>query len=219
MKSSSPRGKEHMRREERALQLWSVLVLAATHRQILNYDIVARLTGVVRPSIGDFLRPIQQFCTENRLPPLTSIVVSDETGLPGDGFIAAGDVPTAQVKVFQRDWLQMPAPSAEQFADSYSRAPDRRAAPPQVAEQSHYLPITLIPSDVDAFKRALLRSRVAEIIITYVDGRVGRKRWNALRFSDSSNVIGNLRSRPNFRSDQWQAEGIEKVTVRVLDTV
>lgn len=78
-----------MKREERALQIWSVLALAATHRQVLSYDILSRLVGVVRPSLGDFLRPIQQFCIENELPALTCIVVSDETGIPGDGFIAA----------------------------------------------------------------------------------------------------------------------------------
>jgi hypothetical protein len=59
-----------MTRAERAQQLWSLLAWAASNRQILTYDIVARLTGVVRPSIGDFLRPIQQFCTEEGLPPL-----------------------------------------------------------------------------------------------------------------------------------------------------
>src|SRR2546423_12224666 len=120
-----------MRREERAQQLWSILALAATNRQILTYDIVAKITGVVRPSIGDFLRPIQQFCTENTLPALTSIVVSEESGIPGEGFIAAENVPAAQAKVFQHNWLEMPAPTAEQLADAYSRAPDRRAAPSQ----------------------------------------------------------------------------------------
>jgi hypothetical protein len=115
-----------MKREERAQQLWSLLALAATNRQILTYNIVARLTGVVRPSIGDFLRPIQQFCTEKELPALTSIVVSEESGLPGEGFIAAADVPSAQVKVFEHRWLEELAPSAEQLADAYSRAPDRR---------------------------------------------------------------------------------------------
>jgi hypothetical protein len=115
-----------MKREDRAQQLWSVLALAATHRQILTYDIVARLTGVVRPGIGDVLRPIQQYCEENELPALTSIVVSEEDGLPGVGFIAAADVPAAQMKVFKENWLEKSAPSAEQFADAYSRAPDRR---------------------------------------------------------------------------------------------
>jgi len=115
-----------MTREERALQLWSLLALAANNRQVLTYDIVARLIGVVRPSIGDFLRPIQQFCTEAHLPPLTCLVVSEQTGLPGEGFIAAADVPAAQMQVFQHRWLEVLAPTTEQLASAYSRAPDRR---------------------------------------------------------------------------------------------
>ena len=115
-----------MKREERAVQLWSVLALAATNRQVLTYDIVAHLTGVVRPSIGDFLRPIQQFCTENQLPPLTALVVSEQTGLPGEGFLAAADVPEAQMRVFQYKWLDMISPTAENLAAAYNRAPDRR---------------------------------------------------------------------------------------------
>lgn len=41
-------------------------------RQVLTYELVARLTGVVRPSIGDFVRPIQQYCVEKELPALAS---------------------------------------------------------------------------------------------------------------------------------------------------
>lgn len=115
-----------MTRAERAQQLWSLLALAAANRQILTYDMVARLTGVVRPSVGDFLRPIQQYCTEQQLPPLTALVVSDQTGLPGDGFIAAADIPAAQMRVFQQRWQELAAPTSEQLEAAYSRAPDRR---------------------------------------------------------------------------------------------
>ena len=115
-----------MTRAERAQQLWSLLAWAASNRQILTYDIVARLTGVVRPSIGDFLRPIQQFCTEEGLPPLTSLVVKEPDGIPGEGFIAAADVPAAQLRVFQHSWLETPAPNAQRLEAAYSRAPDAR---------------------------------------------------------------------------------------------
>lgn len=115
-----------MNREQRAQQLWSLLALSAQSNQILTYDIVAKFTGVVRPSIGEFLRPIQQYCTENNLPPLTSLIVSEQTGLPGEGFIAAEDVPLAHIEVFNRDWLNVRAPNEEQLAEAYSRAPDAR---------------------------------------------------------------------------------------------
>src|SRR5436190_456598 len=206
-----------MNREERSQQLWSLLALAATNRQVLTYDIVARLTGVVRLGIGDFLRPIQQYCAENRLPALTSIVVSEDSGLPGEGFIAAQDVPAAQVRVFRHDWLQRPAPSADELAEAYSRAPDRRGFQAGRTERDELLPITLIPNDPDQFKRALLKSRRAEIVTTYRSGDEKRNIWNAPNISESSNIIGNLRSRPSFRAGQWQAEGIEKVVVRVID--
>ena len=122
-----------MTRQERAQQLWSVLVLAAQNRQVLTYEIVARACGLPAPAIGDLLRPIQQFCSENALPPLTSIIVSKQTGLPGDGFIAAENVPMAQLQTFGRNWLEVEAPSAEQFAEAYSRAPDRRGGAQQGA--------------------------------------------------------------------------------------
>lgn len=115
-----------MTRAERAQQLWGILVLAATNRQILTYSIVEKLTGLHRAGIGDCLRPIQQYCTEQHLPALTSLVVSEETGLPGVGFIAAQDVPAAQVRVFAHHWLDVRAPTEAQFEDAYSRAPDAR---------------------------------------------------------------------------------------------
>lgn len=205
-----------MRREERAQQLWSLLGLAASNRQILSYGIVAKLTGVPPPSVGDFLRPIQQYCIENDLPALTSIVVQEESGIPGEGFIAAEDVPAAQAEVFQHSWLETPAPSAEQLFDSYSRAPDRRGAPIDIKERGNVLPISLVPPDPDEFKDEFLRSKQAEICIIYRDGRVERKKWKVSNFKASSHLMGNLRSRPEFRSGEWQRKGIKEVRVRVL---
>lgn len=115
-----------MKREERAQQLWSILVLAARSRQLLTYEMVATACGVPSPSVGDFLRPVQQYCAERSLPALTSIIVNKNSGVPGDGFIAAHDVPRAQSDVFAKDWLAETAPTPDQLAEAYGRAPDRR---------------------------------------------------------------------------------------------
>jgi hypothetical protein len=115
-----------MTRGQRAQQLWSILVLAARWRQILTYEIVAQACGLPPPGLGDILRPIQQLCSERDLPPITSLVVSKATGLPGDGFIAASDIPRAQLCVFEHDWSRVDAPSGLDFDDAYTRAPDRR---------------------------------------------------------------------------------------------
>jgi len=113
-------------REERAQQLWSILVFAARWRQILTYELVGKACGLPPPSLGDFLRPIQQLCTERAIPPLTSIVVNKSDGLPGDGFIAAKDIPRAQLSVFEHDWFGEDAPSGPDLADAYTRAPGKR---------------------------------------------------------------------------------------------
>ena len=88
-----------MTRYERAAQLWSVLTLAARHQHILSYDIAGRLTGLPRQAVGDNLAPIQDYCLQNSLPPMTALVVSEETGLPSEGFTAAEDVLPAQNRV------------------------------------------------------------------------------------------------------------------------
>jgi predicted nucleic-acid-binding Zn-ribbon protein len=87
----------------------------------------------------------------------------------------------------------------------------------EIARSEVYLPISLVPSDASEFKRQFLESGIAEIITTYCNGRLERKIWRALNFSASSNLIGNLRSRPDFRAGNWRAKGIASVTVRVLD--
>ena len=77
------------------------------------------------------------------------------------------------------------------------------------------LPIVLEPPDSGAFLDALLRSQEAWIEVSYQDGRREVHRWDAVRMSPSSNVIGNLRSRPEFRAGEWQRRGITGVRVRL----
>jgi len=90
---------------------------------------------------------------------------------------------------------------------------------PDSAIDNDLLPITLAPSNLANFKRELLVSKKAEIQSYYSDGRVVVKPWNVSRFSASSNVMGNLRSRPEFRSGNWQSHGIVKVHVMVIKNV
>jgi hypothetical protein len=87
---------------------------------------------------------------------------------------------------------------------------------PRRAYSSHeVLPISLDPAGPDDFKAKLLENREAVIEVLYEDGSVDRRPWNASRFNESSNVFGNLRSRPEFRQGVWQESGIVKVNVRV----
>ena len=84
------------------------------------------------------------------------------------------------------------------------------------ASSEDLLPISLSPATPENFKTELLASKQAEIQIYYSNGEVETKPWNAARFSSSSNVMGNLRSRPEFRSGAWQSKGIVKVHVKIV---
>ena len=105
-----------MTKNERAAQLWPMLVLAARNQQILSYGIVEKLTGIPKQAVGDFLEPIQSYCKHKKLPPLTSLVVSEANGLPSEGFTEAVDIFGAQARVFVYDWFRQKAPSPEDFS-------------------------------------------------------------------------------------------------------
>ena len=77
------------------------------------------------------------------------------------------------------------------------------------------LPITLDPLSPDAFKDALLSERRAWIVEVHRDGRRIERPWEAANMSESSDVIGNLRSRPRYRKGTWQREGIQSLIVSV----
>ena len=102
-----------------------------------------------------------------------------------------------------------------------SEEPSRRptpapsANPTRRAGQGSILPITLEPQNSLDFLAALLRTKEAWFEVSYNDGRKEVRRWDAPRMSPSSNVIGNLRSRPEFRAGNWQNKGIASLRVSI----
>ena len=77
------------------------------------------------------------------------------------------------------------------------------------------LPITLVPSPAEIFRKALMRTKQAWILVKYRDGREEVRRWTAPRISATSNIIGNLRSRPEFQGGAWRQNGIASVRVSI----
>lgn len=112
-----------MNASERAAQIWPVLALAARNRQVLTYGILGGLIGVPTAGLGQLLEPIQSYCLLNQLPPLTILVVSKDTGLPGSGFVAVSDIPRHQSRVFEHDWLAAAHPTPEQLAAAMRELP------------------------------------------------------------------------------------------------
>ncbi len=84
-----------------------------------------------------------------------------------------------------------------------------------VRRPDEVLPISLSPDDERVFRDALLRTRLAWITTYYEDGRVETRPWRADRFSRTSSVIGNLRTRPEHRRGTWRQAGIVRVAVSI----
>ncbi|MFX0200787.1 MAG: hypothetical protein ACFFCW_32100 [Candidatus Hodarchaeota archaeon] len=117
-----------MTRSERAAQIWPLLTICASHRQILSYDLLSKLIGVPRPGLGQLLEPIQSYCIIKGLPALTCLVVGENSGLPGEGFVAASDVPSEQAAVFAFDWLSHPVPAVDQLETAVQQLPSNGRA-------------------------------------------------------------------------------------------
>ena len=77
------------------------------------------------------------------------------------------------------------------------------------------LPIELIPNNNEVFLSTLLKTKSATITTFYKNGTKESKIWKAERMTASSDVIGNLRSRVEFRNGNWQKANIVKVVVEV----
>jgi uncharacterized protein with ParB-like and HNH nuclease domain len=82
-------------------------------------------------------------------------------------------------------------------------------------KKNRTLSIELNPSTELEFKQLLLERKKAFITTFYESGLIEQKPWKANNFKESSGVLANLRSRPEFRSGKWQENGITKVYVSI----
>ncbi len=90
---------------DRARLAWKVLVEAAEQRTTMTYGALGARIGVHHRAIRYVLGPIQDYCLETKLPPLTILVVNG-SGRPGSGFIAhdPDDLENGFEAVWSRDW-------------------------------------------------------------------------------------------------------------------
>jgi hypothetical protein len=116
---------------EQAHQLWPILtswVVLQCHGRmqragIITYGEAATYMGYP-PNAGRTLgRPlgiISNFCSQNGIPRLNSIVVDFETGTPGDGIPVdfKGTFEDMQKEVFKYDWFGVIAPTRRSLRDT-----------------------------------------------------------------------------------------------------
>jgi hypothetical protein len=110
----------------RAYQIWLILIGAARNRQILNYGIVADILEYGGPTpVIESLGHIMYWCAENRLPPLTALVVNQKTGEPGGG-LTTGGLKDLEA-VYSYPWYLVIPPSPEELAQAYRRGQEQSA--------------------------------------------------------------------------------------------
>jgi len=104
---------------QRALQLWSLLALAAKTQTVLTYDEVADLTGLANEH-GRQLGYIGFYCMKNDLPLLPSLDVSQKTGNPTAGFYRDIDISAEHRRCFAYDWRKEGVlPTIEALKDAW----------------------------------------------------------------------------------------------------
>lgn len=111
----------------RALQCWQILVSKASTNSIMTYGELADMMGYAdaRP-LSRILGHILFYCQQNELPPLNSLVVNQETGLPGEGIgIEAEQIPSTHMAVFREDWFDIVPPTIKELGRAFERGMGR----------------------------------------------------------------------------------------------
>ena len=107
---------------QRSLQVWSLLVAAARQRRRYTYLEVANILGYPHaPVVVPFLDTIFWYCVEQGLPPLTVLVVRQDTRQPGDGYLVDVDVETDTERVYAFDWFGVEPPETKDFRETRQR--------------------------------------------------------------------------------------------------
>lgn len=108
--------------------IWPLLTEAGSAGETLTYTKVAPTIATNPLSVGLALGPIQTYCMENRLPPLTAVVVGKNSGMPGGGFVAwdVDDLAAALSAVAAYNWELIGNPfagfGAEDTEDTFAEA-------------------------------------------------------------------------------------------------
>ena len=152
--------------EERAYRAWPILTRRANDDEPITYGELAEQLGMHHRPIRYVLDLIQRHCLDEKLPPLTIIVVN-QAGVPGSGFIAwdIADFATGQRMVSHYDWDASPNPFAY-AADgaTVDELAERIQASPERAEEVYALVKVRGVAQI-IFRQALLRVYRAQCAI------------------------------------------------------
>ncbi|WP_295438807.1 hypothetical protein [uncultured Thiodictyon sp.] len=105
-----------MTRQQRASQIWSLLICAARERKTYTYGDVATILGFGGAGVlSQILGCIMSYCADHRFPPLTVLIVNQDTGLPGEGLSTLEEVNQDREAVFRFNWFALEPPQDADF--------------------------------------------------------------------------------------------------------
>lgn len=97
-----------MTRAQRAMQVWQILVAAAHDRRSLTYGQLATHLGFDGAGVfAQILGCIMSYCESKELPPITCLVVNQDTGVPGSGLTTISKLPEDREMVYRHNWYSM----------------------------------------------------------------------------------------------------------------
>lgn len=105
-----------MTRSEQAVQVWQVLIAAASSRQTLTYTMLGERIGLDAAKLSIPLGMVNRYCAMKQLPPLAVLVVRADAGTPASELTWTTDVDFAREAVYQLEWFKLKPPSANDFA-------------------------------------------------------------------------------------------------------
>jgi predicted HNH restriction endonuclease len=107
--------KEEINQVKRANIAWNILTEVAINRDLITYGELGHQMQVHHRAIRFFLDLIQTHCLNNDLPPLTILIVN-QTGKPGEGYIASNieNFDLDKDLVYSFDWTKIANPFGEE---------------------------------------------------------------------------------------------------------
>lgn len=90
---------------QRAYIAWESLTQIAKERSLIRYGHLGKQIGIHHRPVRYVLGLIQDYCLHNQLPPLTILVIN-QSGLPGEGFIAwdVDNIDEGLKQVYNYNW-------------------------------------------------------------------------------------------------------------------
>lgn len=118
-----------MTQEQRALQIWTVLVGCAHRRETILYETLPDLIGFNGPPhwLSEALGRVMRYCERRGLPPLTVLAVNQH-GQPSDGLVTSANFDQDRENVYAHHWFRETPLTSADLTQPWRSQPEQAAA-------------------------------------------------------------------------------------------